>query len=129
MIMGKLAWSFILFIIPVLFVMGVIRMANQGWEGSFLPSTDELITIFSNFPDVRSYLGDAITTFNNTRYLMETAFSTINDFVSFFVAIGKFFELIGNGFVVIWQILVYVFTVIGYLFTNVLGFGLPVTLS
>lgn len=121
--MGKLVWSFILFIMPVLVVLGIIRMANQGWQGSFLPTTDELIRIFSTFPDVRSYLGDAINAFNESRSLMETAFGTITDIGSFFNAIGSFFQVIGSGFLVLWNILIYAFNVIGYLFNNVLGAG------
>lgn len=134
---GKVVGYFMAFLLPLLFVYGVIRVSMLGFSvgsyglvdtnadgliddinfsfGQFLPSWNAIVQKFSTFPSIRDYLQPAIDAMKNASDNMVK--SQITDLVSFFTAVGSFFTMIWYFLVLAVDVMRYPFAVLGWVLT------------
>lgn len=62
----KIFLRIVTILIPVLFVIGLIRFMFNGWNGEFVPSWGTFLAWFDSFPDVAGDWNAAIRRFNAT---------------------------------------------------------------
>lgn len=66
-------------LIPVLFLVGLIRFMINGWEGDFVPSWGSFLAWFDSFPDVVADWNMAIRKFNASEVLCSVGDGSFGD--------------------------------------------------
>lgn len=56
----------VIILVPVLFIFGLLRFAINSFQGNFVPSVEQYITWFENFPDIVGDFNDAINSYNSS---------------------------------------------------------------
>lgn len=120
----KIIFSVILFFLPVMLVIGLVRKGLGA--DNFLPDTKTFIEIFNQFPDLSKYIQEDITDLNNT--LGNWSLDSVNPLsdwkqvadcwgavTTFEWNVGNWFIGIGKAFYALGQTLTYFFTGFGFL--------------
>lgn len=115
----KIFLRIVTILIPVLFVIGLIRFMFNGWQGDFVPSWGSFMAWFDSFPDVAADWNAAIQRFNASSSLCvvsDDGFAGLWD--SFWCNTWNNFTGWFNGFSsLIGVILSVPFKVLGWFFT------------
>lgn len=120
--MGKVIGKIIIFIVPILFVIGLFRVAVHGGDPSaFLPTWPEFVGYMSSAPDAYGMISEPINIFNASVDTLSNF--QVTDIGSFFGAIGSFFTMIGNAFAVAWAVIEVPFKYVGWFVSFIAGFA------
>ena len=124
--MGKVIWKVVLFLLPVLCVIGLLRMSLGADPDEFLPSYETLLKQFASMPDFTQMVRDAVDTFNTTQAQMVSAWSNIDSLDTLFLAIGSFFMQFYNGLLVVVACVSIPFRWFGWFFNVIFTIHSPV---
>lgn len=128
----KYVYSVMMFLVPLLFALGLIRINTGHNPTEFIPQWEDLMYALSAAPaDAFGSVQEAVTTFNQYSLVAQQAWANVpavKDLASFFAAIGpffsavgRFFEMIGQGIHVAGTAIAVPFTFIGYIVGLLLG--------
>lgn len=104
--MDKIAFRIVIFLVPIFVVIGVIRLALNGFEGSFLPSVEDMQSAFSSFPNISADIQNAVVSFQNSP-------DSLQGIIGFFNVIG--------------QVIAAPFRILGWIFSVLFGIDLSST--
>ena len=113
--MTRSIWSVLIFFIPIILVVGLLRFAILDNSVVFFPTVIDVVDSFSNFPSIQDLLNPVLLDVSSGLKGLEQ-FANITDASDFFSAVGNFFVFLGSVIAVPFRVLFIPFQYVGWFF-------------
>lgn len=113
--MTRSIWNVLVFFIPVVLVIGLLRYAINDNSVVFFPTVMDVVDSFSNFPSIQELLAPVLSDVASGSKVLED-FSSISNTGDFFNVVGNFFRFIGSVVAVPFRVLFIPFQYVGWFF-------------
>ena len=118
---SKSIWSVLICVLPLLFIIGLLRMTLNS--STFLPTYEQFLETFSKWPAVYQYIHDAQTFYDsataeldNAIKMLGTGANFFDNMFTFFNYVGAMFKAMGGYLWLLGAIISYPFACIGWVF-------------
>lgn len=118
----KVVLKAILILLPVVLVLGFIRMAVNP-DQDFLLDFNGLLKMFQTMPNFQQQINNAVALFNESVSVNANAWTNVTDVASFFGAIAAFFTMVGQAVGIGFEVLTIPFSFLGWFISTFFGFS------
>lgn len=118
----KVVLKAILILLPVVLVLGFIRMAVNP-DQDFLLDFNGILRMFQTMPDFPSQINNAVSLFNEAVDVNANAWANVSDLATFFDAVAAFFTMLGQAVGIGFEVLSVPFGFIAWFLSTFFSFS------
>lgn len=118
----KVVLKAILILLPVVLVLGFVRMSVNP-DQDFLLDFNGLLKMFQTMPDFGAQINNAVSLFNEAVDVNANAWVNVVDVASFFDAIAAFFTMVGQAVGIGFEVLTIPFSFVAWFVSTFFSFS------